>query len=69
MPSDHTSGALSVWSFVCMSAGQTDRRAATMHASMPPANMSTGRHAANTQSGRDTGNRAATQTYNHTVVA
>ena len=69
MPSDHTSVALSVLSFVCMYAGQTDRRAATMQTIMLSADMSTGRRAADIQAGRDTGNRAAKQTCNHTVIA
>ena len=69
MPSDHTSTALSVLSFVWMSAGQTDRRAATMQAIMMAADMPTGRRAADIQAGKDTGNRAATQTCDRTVIA
>ena len=69
MSSDHTSDALSVLSFVCMSAGQTDRRAAAMQAIMMAADMPNDRRAADIQAGKDTCNRAAAQTCDRTVIA
>ena len=69
MSSDHTNVAVSVLSFVCMHAGQTDMRAATVQTIMMSADMSTGMRAADIQADRDTGNRAAKQTCNRTVIA